>query len=65
MIDGTGQPTINDCTYSLTAGSLILIQRVERQEIGNMGTGLLKTLNIYVPPDYESNGGVLPSGKPG
>lgn len=40
--------------YPLKPGVLLLIERGERHEVRNDGEGLLKTLNVYVPPAYPS-----------
>lgn len=60
---GSGEARINGHTYPLEAGSLLLIQRGDRHEIVNTGSSALKTLNLYVPPAYTSDGNELPAGK--
>jgi oxalate decarboxylase/phosphoglucose isomerase-like protein (cupin superfamily) len=42
---------------------LLLIERGERHEITNTGRGLLRTLNVYVPPAYTRAGTELPRGR--
>jgi mannose-6-phosphate isomerase-like protein (cupin superfamily) len=48
---------------SLRAGILLLIPRGTTHEIRNNGRAPLKTLNLYVPPAYTSDGEPLPRGK--
>jgi len=47
----------------LKAGSLVLIERGTTHEIRNTGRSPLKTLNVYVPPAYRSDGNELPRGR--
>jgi mannose-6-phosphate isomerase-like protein (cupin superfamily) len=47
----------------LRAGTLLLIGRGERHEIRNTGRGLLRTVNVYVPPAYQRSGDPLPRGR--
>lgn len=44
-------------------GSLMFIERRERQQIKNTGRALLRTLNFYVPPAYKKSGDPLPRGR--
>jgi mannose-6-phosphate isomerase-like protein (cupin superfamily) len=64
ILSGSGVATVNDKRYALRAGSLMLIERGDRHEVRNTGRGLLKTLNVYVPPAYDSAENELPAGKP-
>ena len=64
VISGTGVATVKDRRYALRAGSLMLIERGDRHEVRNTGRGLMKTLNVYVPPAYDSEENELPAGKP-
>ena len=64
VLSGTGVATVNGKRYPLRAGSLMLIERGDRHEVRNTGRGLMKTLNVYVPPAYDSEGNELPAGKP-
>ena len=59
---GNGEVRINGHSYSLTAGSLFLIQRGDRHDL-NTGYSPLKTLSFYVPPAYKVDGDELPRGK--
>jgi mannose-6-phosphate isomerase-like protein (cupin superfamily) len=60
---GTGEARVNGHVYPLEAGELMLIQRGDRHEIRNTGSTPLKTLNVYVPPAYTSDGDERPAGK--
>ena len=64
ILSGTGVATVNGKRYALRAGSLMLIERGDRHEVRNTGRGLMKTLNVYVPPAYDSQENELPAGKP-
>jgi mannose-6-phosphate isomerase-like protein (cupin superfamily) len=63
VIVGTGRALVNGRAYPLRAGSLLLIERGDRHEVRNTGRGLLKTLNVYVPPAYRKDGEELPAGR--
>ena len=63
VLSGTCVATVNHKRYALRAGSLVLIERGDRHEVRNTGRGLMRTLNIYVPPAYDSEGDELPRGK--
>ena len=54
---------VNGKRHALREGTLMLIERGDRHEIRNTGRDLLRTLNIYVPPAYDSQGDELPAGK--
>lgn len=40
----------------LEPGRLLVIERNERHEVRNTGTGLLRTLNFYYPPAFARDG---------
>lgn len=63
VVEGEGTATVNGHRYKLRTQSLMLIEHGDRHEIRNTGTGLLRTLNIYVPPAYDSEGEPLPRGR--
>jgi mannose-6-phosphate isomerase-like protein (cupin superfamily) len=63
VVSGTGVATVNGRRHRLREGTLVLIARRDRHEIRNTGRGLLRTLNVYVPPAYTKSGGELPRGK--
>jgi mannose-6-phosphate isomerase-like protein (cupin superfamily) len=60
---GTGLGVVNGSRIKLRAGSLVLIERKDRHEIRNTGRTPLKTLSVYVPPAYTSDGDELPRGR--
>ena len=63
VVEGEGVAKVNGKRYALREGTLMLIERGDRHEIRNTGRDLLRTLNIYVPPAYDSEGDELPAGK--
>lgn len=63
VLSGTGTATVNKRRYPLRAGSLMLIERGDLHEVRNTGRGLLRTLNFYVPPAYDSDEEELPAGR--
>ena len=63
VVEGEGTAIINDHPYELRAGVLILIEAGEAHSIRATGQGLLKTLNIYLPPAYSDDGTALPAGR--
>jgi mannose-6-phosphate isomerase-like protein (cupin superfamily) len=64
VVSGTGTARVNKRRYPLKAGTLMLIERGDRHEIRNTGRRLLRTLNWYSPPAYDSRGEELPPAKP-
>jgi mannose-6-phosphate isomerase-like protein (cupin superfamily) len=64
VLSGNGTATVNRKRYPLRAGSLLLIERGDTHEIRNSGRSILRTLNVYVPPAYTSDGDELPRGRP-
>jgi mannose-6-phosphate isomerase-like protein (cupin superfamily) len=63
VLSGRGVARVNEHRYKLSKGSLMFIERGDEHEIKNTGRTLLRTLNIYVPPAYKSNGDPLPRGR--
>ena len=63
IVAGSGLAIINDRRYTLTPGTLMLIEQGDRHEVRNTGEELLRTLNIYAPPAYRKDGKPLPRGK--
>jgi mannose-6-phosphate isomerase-like protein (cupin superfamily) len=63
VLSGTGTAIVNGKPYGLRAGSLLLIERGDLHEIRNTGRTPLRTLNVYVPPAYTSDGDELPRGR--
>lgn len=54
---------VNGRRHKLGPGTLLLIEKGDEHEIRNDGRGLLRTLNVYVPPAYDKRGDELPRGK--
>jgi mannose-6-phosphate isomerase-like protein (cupin superfamily) len=63
VVSGNGEAIVGGKRHKLSAGSLVFIQRRERHEVKNTGRSLLRTLNVYVPPAYRSDGDPLPRGR--
>ena len=63
VVSGTGFALINGKRCALKQGTLMLIEHGDRHEIRNTGRALLRTLNFYVPPAYDSDGDELPPAK--
>ena len=63
VVSGEGVAKINGKCYPLRSGTLMVIERGDRHEIRNTGADLLRTLNVYVPPAYDSKGDELPAGR--
>ena len=64
VVAGTGAAVVNGRRFALARGKLLLIERGDRHQIRNTGRGLLRTLNIYVPPAYTRDGNERPAGRP-
>ena len=64
VLSGTGVAIFAETRHRLKANSLLLIERGTLHEIRNTGRTPLKTLNVYVPPAYDSEGEELPRGRP-
>ena len=63
VLSGTGVATVNRRRYPLRSGTLMLIERGDEHEVRNSGRTPLRTLNVYVPPAYDAEGGELAAGK--
>src|SRR5438552_11253316 len=63
VVEGSGRALVNGRRVRLSAGSLLLIERGDRHQIENNGDVPLRTLNLYVPPAYRSDGTTLPRGR--
>ena len=63
VVSGSGVAILAGRKHTLKANSLVLIERGTTHEIRNTGRTPLKTLNIYVPPAYRSDGNELPRGR--
>ena len=62
VVSGSGEAIVGGRRRKLAPGTLMLIERRERHEVRNTGRGLLRTLNVYVPPAYRRDGEPLPRG---
>ncbi len=63
VVSGTGTAVVNGRRYPLRAGTLLLIEAGDLHEIRNTGRGVLRTVNVYVPPAYSADGAELPRGR--
>ena len=63
ILSGSGVAVLAGREHRLKAGSIVLIERGTTHEIRNTGRTPLKTLNMYVPPAYRSDGNELPRGR--
>lgn len=63
VIEGSGVAVINGHKVGLKAGKILLIEAGDRHELRNTGRGLLKTVSVYLPPAYRSDGTELPAGR--
>ena len=63
VVSGEGLAIVEDERVELREGTLVLIPRGETHEIRNTGREPLRTLNVYVPPAYTSEGEELPAGR--
>ena len=64
VTEGASAAVINGRKLPLKAGTLVLIEAGDRHEIRNTGRGLLKTVNVDLPPAYDGEGEERPPGKP-
>lgn len=60
VVSGNGRATVGGKQRALRAATVLLIERGVTHEIRNTGKTPLKTLNLYVPPAYTSEGDPLP-----
>ena len=63
VVAGSGAALMKGRRVALRPGTLLLIERGDRHEIRNTGRGVLRTLNVYVPPAYTRAGDELPRGR--
>jgi mannose-6-phosphate isomerase-like protein (cupin superfamily) len=63
VVAGRGVAIVNGRRIDLRDGSVVLIEKGDTHEIRNTGRTLLKTVNVYVPPAYRSDGEELPRGR--
>jgi mannose-6-phosphate isomerase-like protein (cupin superfamily) len=65
VIDGSGVAVMNGRKILLKPGKLLLIEAGDLHELRNTGRSLLKTVSVYLPPAYRSDGTALPAGRRG
>lgn len=63
VASGSGVAILGGRKHRLKRGTVLLINRGTTHEIRNTGRTPLKTLNVYVPPAYRSDGSELPRGR--
>ena len=56
VVSGSGVATVEGERVPLKAGTLLVIEKGERHEVRNTGRTLLKTLNFYYPPAFDTEG---------
>src|SRR3982751_3337837 len=59
VLSGSGMAILGGRARPLRPRTLLLIERGTTHEIRNTGRTPLRTLNVYVPPAYRSDGGEL------
>jgi mannose-6-phosphate isomerase-like protein (cupin superfamily) len=64
IVEGEGTAIVNGHSYRLKPGTVMLIERGDTHEIRATGKAPLRTLNIYVPPAFTSEGETLRPGRP-
>jgi mannose-6-phosphate isomerase-like protein (cupin superfamily) len=63
VLAGSGVAILAGRPHRIRAGTIVLIERGSTHEIRNTGRTPLKTLNLYVPPAYRSDGSERPRGR--
>jgi len=63
VVSGKGTARINGKRYPLRPGTLLLIERRDTHQIVAAKRARLRTLNIYIPPAYSSEGDELPAAR--
>ena len=63
IVSGSGTATINGKHHPVSEGILMLIEQGDEHEIRNTGGTPLRTLSVYVPPAYSTDGKELPAGR--
>ena len=64
VVAGSGVAIVKGHRYTLKTGSLLLIEHGDRHEIRNGERTLLRTLNFYTPPAYDTRGRPLAPAEP-
>ena len=63
VVAGSGVARVNRARIPLRPGTLLLIEARDEHEVKNTGRGLLRTLDVYVPPAYTPRGDEVPRGR--
>ena len=63
VLSGSGIATLGRRRHRIKEGTLLLIERGTTHEIRNTGRTALRSLSLYVPPAYRSDGEELPRGR--
>ena len=63
IVSGSGTATVNGEPHPISEGTLMLIEHGDEHEIRNTGGTPLRTLSVYVPPAYSTDGKELPAGR--
>ena len=63
VVSGHGAAIVKGRRVPLREGTVLLIEKGDTHEVRNTGRGLLKTVNVYVPPAYTKGGDELPRGR--
>lgn len=63
VVEGTGTAVVRGKKQPLRPGTLLLIEAGETHEIRASKGEPLRTVNVYVPPAYTSDGDELPRGR--
>jgi mannose-6-phosphate isomerase-like protein (cupin superfamily) len=63
VLQGAGHAIINGRRVRLRQHSLLLIEKGELHQIVNSSRQTMRTLNLYAPPAYQTNGAVKPQAK--
>jgi mannose-6-phosphate isomerase-like protein (cupin superfamily) len=61
VIRGSGYALVGKKRVVLNKGSLLLIEKNEPHQVTCTGRASMVTLNLYVPPAYDSDGDLKPS----
>jgi mannose-6-phosphate isomerase-like protein (cupin superfamily) len=64
VVSGSGVARINGKDHRIGPGTVLLIERGDEHEIHNKSRWFLKTINVYVPPAYRSDGTHRGAGRP-
>jgi mannose-6-phosphate isomerase-like protein (cupin superfamily) len=63
VVSGSGKARVGERSLRISAGSLLVIEKVEKHKITATGEKPLVTVNFYAPPAYTADGEVRASVK--